>query len=93
MACERRWVFQRRACRMLGQARTTQRYQKRTRVDEEPLRVLITELACAYGGYGIPRILKLLRGGFAYDHGLEAFDLALDPPVDVHGLGKSEPTG
>ena len=61
MACERHRVSQRRACRVLGQARTTQRYQKRIRPDEEPLRALITELAVAYGGYGIPRILQLMR--------------------------------
>lgn len=60
MACGRHRVSERRACRVLGQARTTQRYTKRVRPDEEGLRTRITELACTYGGYGIPRILELL---------------------------------
>ncbi len=54
-------MSERRACRVLGQARTTQRYRKRIREDEGPLRALIVQLACDYGGYGIPRILDLLR--------------------------------
>ena len=61
MACERHRVSQRRACRLLGQARTTHRYQKRTRPNEERMRALIIEFAVAYGGYGIPRILHLMR--------------------------------
>jgi transposase InsO family protein len=46
---------------VLGQARTTQRYEKRVREDEGPLRALIVQLACDYGGYGVLRILDLLR--------------------------------
>ncbi len=61
MACRRHRVSQRRACRVLGQARTTQRYEKRVREDEGPLRAMIVQLACNYGGYGVPRILDLLR--------------------------------
>ena len=59
MACKRHRVSQRRACRVLGQARTTQRYEKRIRAEEGPLRALIIQLSCDYGGYGIPRILDL----------------------------------
>lgn len=54
-------MSERRACRVLGQARTTQRYHKRVREDEAPLRALTIQLASDYGGYGIPRILDLLR--------------------------------
>ncbi len=61
MVQERHRVSERRACRVLGQARTTQRYRKRVRPDEEPLRNLIVQLASDYGGYGIPRVLDLLR--------------------------------
>ena len=61
MARERHRGAERRARRGLGHARTTQRYQKRVRPDEEPLRNLIIQLASDYGGYGIPRILDLLR--------------------------------
>ena len=38
MACARHRVSERRACRVLGQARTTQRYERRVREDEGPLR-------------------------------------------------------
>ena len=61
MARTRHRVSERRACRVLGQARTTQRYAKRVRKDEAPLRALIVQLACDHGGYGVPRILDLLR--------------------------------
>jgi transposase InsO family protein len=60
MACGCHRVSERRACRVLGQARTTQRYTRRIRADEEALRAQITQLACDYGGSGIPRILELL---------------------------------
>ena len=61
MAQKRHRVSERRACRVLAQARTAQRHQKRIRPDEAPLRKLIIQLASHYGGYGIPRILDLLR--------------------------------
>ncbi len=61
MVCTRHRVSERRACRVLGQARTTQRYRKRVREEETPLRARIIQLASDYGGYGIPRILDLLR--------------------------------
>lgn len=54
-------MSERRACCVLGQARTTQRYRKRVRADEEALRALVVRLASDYGGYGVPRILDLLR--------------------------------
>jgi putative transposase len=61
MARTRHRVSERRACRVLGQDPTTQRYAKRVREDEGPLRALIIQLARDYAGYGVPRILDLLR--------------------------------
>ncbi len=61
MAQERHRVSERRACRVLGQARTPQRYATRVRPDGVPLRKLVVQLASDYGGYGIPRILDRLR--------------------------------
>lgn len=54
-------VSQRRACRVLNQARSTQR-RPRTVADDEPRLIRrIIELATAYGRYGYRRITALLR--------------------------------
>ena len=62
-------VSPRRACRMLGQSRRTQRYLPRVRDDEGPLTARVIELAGLYGRYGTPRIVALLRTeGWAVNH-------------------------
>jgi len=62
-------VSERRACRVLGQARTTQRHSSHTKDDEEKLVARITELATRYGRYGYRRITALLRQeGFRVNH-------------------------
>ena len=52
---------QRRACRVLGQHRSTQRRLPTTPDDEAALTADIMELACQYGRYGYRRITALLR--------------------------------
>ena len=59
-ACERFGVSERRACRVVRQARSTQRYQPRCREDEEALTSRIVELASRYGRYGYRRVCGLL---------------------------------
>ena len=54
-------VSERRACRVLGQHRTTQRYQPVPRDDEDALTQAIIGLAAAYGRYGYRRVAALLR--------------------------------
>jgi len=54
-------VSERRACRVLGQHRTTQRHVARSREDEERLVADMIELARQYGRYGYRRIAALLR--------------------------------
>ena len=54
-------VSQRRACRVLEQARTTQRHRSYTKDDEERLASRIIELATQYGRYGYRRITALLK--------------------------------
>jgi putative transposase len=54
-------VSQRRACKVLGQPRSTQRYNTCTSGDEERLIQRIIELARDYGRYGYRRIMALLR--------------------------------
>ena len=54
-------VSERRACRVLGQPRSTQRYPKRQLVDEASLTARVIELASEYGRYGYRRVTALLQ--------------------------------
>ncbi|WP_145974921.1 IS3 family transposase, partial [Ruegeria atlantica] len=54
-------VSERRACRVLGQHRSTQRRIPRGRPDEEQLVADMIELARQYGRYGYRRVAVLLR--------------------------------
>ena len=54
-------VPQRRACRVIGQARSTQRRRLVVRDDETPLTQRIVGLAHRYGRYGYRRVTALLR--------------------------------
>ena len=54
-------VSERRACRVLGQHRTTQRHVPRGREDEERLVADMIELTRQYGRHGYRRIAALLR--------------------------------
>lgn len=53
-------VSQRRACRLIGAARSTVRYQRRAQ-DDEPLRMRLRELAAARPRFGYRRLYVLLR--------------------------------
>lgn len=66
-------VSERRICRVLGQHRSTQRYQPRSREDEDRLVADMIELAREYGGYGYRRVAALLRdaGWFVSDGRVE----------------------
>jgi putative transposase len=59
--CDKLGVSERRACRVLGQHRTTQRHVPRGRADEERLVADMIELARQYSRYGYRRIAALLR--------------------------------
>jgi len=59
--CEGLGVSERRACRVLGQHRATQRHQATPRPDEAPLTGAVVELATQYGRYGYRRIAGILR--------------------------------
>ena len=54
-------MSQRRACRVVGQHRSTQRKLPTPPVDEKPLTSAIIQLAQQYGRYGYRRITALLR--------------------------------
>jgi len=59
--CERLRVSERRACKVLGQPRSTQRRIPYARSGEERLVAGIIELASRYGRYGYRRITAMLR--------------------------------
>ena len=62
-------ISERRACRVLQQPRSTQRYQKEIPEDEYLLREKVVELASAYGRYGYRRVTALLRNqGWIVNH-------------------------
>lgn len=54
-------VSERRACRVLEQARSTQRHRPKVRDDEDMLTGRIIQLAACYGRYGYRRVTALLR--------------------------------
>ena len=54
-------MSERRACKVIGQARTTQRYQLKTNFKKEALRDRITDLVEDYGRYGYRQITNLLK--------------------------------
>ncbi len=62
-------VSQRRACKALGQCRSTQRRAPAVPDDEPRLSARMVELAVEYGRYGYRRVTALLRAeGFAVNH-------------------------
>ena len=62
-------LSQRRACRVLGQSRSTQYFQARIFPEEEGLINRMITLACSYGRYGYRRITALLRAeGWQVNH-------------------------
>ena len=62
-------VSERRACRVVGQARSTQRRRPKVRDDEDRLTGRIIQLATCYGRYGYRRITGLLkREGWRVNH-------------------------
>ena len=62
-------VSERRACQVLGQARSTQRRARKTPNDEERLVGRITALASQYGRYGYRRITAMLKNeGWKVNH-------------------------
>jgi putative transposase len=62
-------ISERRVCRVVGQPRSSQRYEGLIRGDEEVLRAEIVRLASRYGRYGYRRITAFLRNdGWGVNH-------------------------
>jgi len=59
---KRRRISERRACRLLSQHRSTQRYQRLQPAYEQALVARLNELAARYPRYGYRRVWALLRG-------------------------------
>lgn len=54
-------VSERRACKVIGQIRSTQRYEKKVNQEQEDLRHRVIGLATEYGRYGYKQITNLLN--------------------------------
>lgn len=54
-------VSERRACRTVGQIRSTQRYQKFVDQDQERLRTRVIEIATEFGRYGYRQVTHMLN--------------------------------
>ena len=54
-------VSERRACKVLGQLRSTQRYEQRPDQEQEKLRERVVALATEYGRYGYRQVTNLLN--------------------------------
>lgn len=66
---QRLGVSPRRACKVIGQPRSSQRLEGKSKGDEEALRGEIVKLASKYGRYGYRRITALLRrDGWRVNH-------------------------
>ena len=62
-------VSERRACRVLGQARTTQRRRNNRSADEEALREDVVKVARRFGRYGYRMVTGMLRTkGWVVNH-------------------------
>lgn len=69
MAKEKFGLSERRACKVLKQNRSSQRYTRKVKFDEPPLRERIIFYAGKYGRYGYRRITGLLRNeGWKVNH-------------------------
>ena len=69
MATSRHGVSERRACRLLNQPRTTQRYTPKSDVSEEKIVKSMHEIASKHPRYGTPRVARLLRDeGWEINH-------------------------
>jgi transposase InsO family protein/transposase-like protein len=67
--CQTLQVSERRACRALEQARSTQRYARVTTDDEEILTQEVVRLASKFGRYGYRRVTGLLKNdGWRVNH-------------------------
>ena len=67
--CRLLGISERRACRVLGQARSTQRHRNKVTDEESGLIRKVIELAGEYGRYGYRRITALLQQeGFQVNH-------------------------
>ncbi len=60
-AMENHGVSERRACRAVGQARSSQRYVTAKREDEDDVRSEVVELASMYGRYGYRKVCDMMR--------------------------------
>lgn len=70
MAVRELGVSERRACKIIGQDRSTQRYEKQPNEEQEKLRNRVVDIATEYGRYGYRKVTEMLN--------LEGWDVGKD---------------
>ena len=70
MAVRELGVSERRACKIIGQDRSTQRYEKQPNEEQEKLRDRVVDIATEYGRYGYRKVTEMLN--------LEGWDVGKD---------------
>ena len=70
MAVRELGVSERRACKIIGQDRSTQRYEKQPNEEQERLRDRVVDIATEYGRYGYRKVTEMLN--------LEGWDVGKD---------------
>ena len=70
MAVRELGVSERRACKIIGQDRSTQRYEKQPSEEQEKLRDRVVDIATEYGRYGYRKVTEMLN--------LEGWDVGKD---------------
>lgn len=70
MAVRELGVSERRACKIIGQDRSTQRYEKQPNEEQEKLRGRVVDIATEYGRYGYRKVTEMLN--------LEGWDVGKD---------------
>lgn len=54
-------ISERRVCKVIGQIRSTQRYEPKPNIEQEELEMRVIELASEYGRYGYRQVTDLLQ--------------------------------
>ncbi len=84
-------VSERRVCRVVGQARSTQRQEVKISEEESRLRERIIALACEYARYGYRRITGLLHNeGWRVNHKRVDEDMAPGGAESVQETAKTQ---
>ena len=89
---QRLGVSERRACEVLGQARSTQRRSRKRGADETALRADVVKVAGRFGRYGYRMVTGMLRAeGWVVNHKRVEADLGRGGPESAQETAQTGP--